>query len=372
MDSSRNHSRRNFLQLSGTLGIAGIVSSIAARAAYAADPIVIGIIYVGAKDDYGYNQAHAVGAEELKKIPNVTVVEEENVPETIAVQKTMESMINLDGAQLILATSFGYFDPHMLLMAKKYPNVQFRHAAGLWDKNKHPMNAGSYFGYLDQAHYVNGVAGGLMTKVKKIGFVAAKPIPSVLRNINSAMVGIRKNSPDATIQVIFTGDWSLPVREAEATNALVDAGCDIITCHVDGPKVVIQTAEQRGVMTLGHNASQATLAPKGFITGAEYKWATVYKLFADDLETGKPLPNWLRGGYDVDYVQSTPFGAITSPEARAAATAAIADLKVGKPIFVGPFKDNKGNVVGTKAYDNYDIDLESMDYLIDGVQGSTT
>ena len=99
----------------------------------------------------------------------------------------------------------------------------------------------------------------------------------VLRNINSFLTGARTVNPTATVQVIFTGDWSMPVREAEATNALVDAGCDVITCHVDGPKVVIQTAEGRGVKTCGHNASQASLAPKGFITGAEYKWETIYK-----------------------------------------------------------------------------------------------
>ena len=83
----------------------------------------------------------------------MTVVEEENVPETDAVSKSMESMIQLDGAGLIFATSFGYFDPFMLDMAEKYPDVQFRHAAGLWT-DKNPKNAGSYYGYLDQAHYV--------------------------------------------------------------------------------------------------------------------------------------------------------------------------------------------------------------------------
>jgi simple sugar transport system substrate-binding protein len=44
-------------------------------------------------------------------LPNVKVIEEENVPETVAVQKTMEAMIRQDGAQLIFPTSFGYFDP---------------------------------------------------------------------------------------------------------------------------------------------------------------------------------------------------------------------------------------------------------------------
>ena len=293
-------------------------------------------------------------------------------PETDAVSKSMESMINLDGANLILATSFGYYAPFVVDLAKKYPDVQFRHAAPLWNKDKDPANAGSYFPYLNQAHYVDGVAAGLSSKTGKIGFVAAKPIPSVLSNINSVLLGARSTNPNATVQVIFTGDWSLPVREAEATNALVDAGCDLITCHVDSPKVVIQTAEGRGVKTCGHNASQAPLAPKGFVTGAEYKWETIYKAYAANLAKGETPPNFIVGGYPEDMVQNTAFGAGASDAARAAATAAIADLKANKPIYVGPLKDNKGAVVIDKAYDNKDPYLDGMNYLLEGVVGSIT
>eukprot|EP01037_Dinobryon_pediforme_P030718 gene30718-34914_t len=308
-------SRRRFMQ--GTA--AGIAAAgTAPGLAFAAGDVTIGIVYVGPRDDFGWNQAHAVAAKALKALPGVKVVEEENVPETDACAKSMESMVNLDGANIVLGTSFGYFDPFMVDLAKKYPKVEFRHAAPLWSAAKHPMNLGSYFGYLNQAHYVDGVAAGLSTTSGKLGFVAAKPISSVLSNINSFLLGARSVNPKATVQVIFTGDWSMPVREAEATNALVDAGCDVITCHVDGPKVVIETAEKRGAKTCGHNASQAPLAPKGFITGAEYKWETIYKSYASDLVAGKKLPNMLSGGYEADMVQNSPFGAGATEEAKKA------------------------------------------------------
>jgi basic membrane protein A and related proteins len=359
--------RRTFLKASATSLVAGVSAS---RLAHAAG-VTIGIVYVGPRDDFGWNQAHAVAAAALKSIPGVTVVEEENVPETDACSKTMESMVNLDGANIILGTSFGYFDPFMVDLSKKYAKVEFRHAAPLWTPAL-PKNLGSYFGYLNQAHYVDGVAAGLSTKSNKLGFVAAKPIASVLSNINSFLLGAKSTNPNATVQVIFTGDWSLPVREAEATNALVDAGNDVITCHVDSPKVVISTAEKRGVKTCGHNASQAPLAPNGFITGAEYKWITIYKGYATDLTAGKTLPNMVSGGYEADMVQNTPFGAGASDAARKAATAAIDGLKNKKPIYVGPLKDNKGNVVISKTYDNLDPFLDKMNYLLEGVQGSIT
>lgn len=365
-------SRRRFLQ-STAAGAAGLAAgALPLRPALAAEELTIGLIYVGARDDYGWNQSHAVGIKALKDLPNVKVVEEENVPETDAVSKTMESMINLDGAKLILATSFGYYSPFVLDMAKQYPDVQFRHAAPLW-KQSDPKNAGSYFAFLDQAHYVDGVAAGIMSKSGKLGFVAAKPVGVVLRNINSFLTGARTVNPNATVQVIFTGDWSLPVREAEATNALVDAGCDFISTHVDGPKVVIQTAEGRGVMTAGHNASQANLAPKGFVTGAEYKWSTIYTGFAKLLAAGQPLPNVTFGGYDKDMVQSTPFGAAATDKCKAAVTEAIAGLTAGKPIFTKPVKDNKGKVVLPDApYGLYAQPLNEMTYLVEGVIGSTS
>ena len=299
--SRRNLSRRTFL--GGAAASPFVLSGLGAPAQAAG--LTIGIIYVGPRADYGWNQAHAVGAKALKAVPGVKVVEEENVPETIAVAKTMELMINIDGATLLFPTSFGYFNPFMIDAARKYPKIEFRHPTSLWKEGKDPTNAGGYFCYLDQGHYVNGIAAGLSTKSNKIGYIAAKPIPLVLRNVNSFMLGARKVNPNVTVQLIVTGDWAMPVREAEAANALVDAGCDIVACHIDSPKVVIETAEKRGVKSCGHNANQADLAPKGFITGAELKWGTIYTSFAGMLAKGQKLPNMVIGGYDKDMVQSS-------------------------------------------------------------------
>src|SRR5258706_12388598 len=337
--------RRGFLSgaAAGTLMASGVLPARAAA--------TVGFIYVGPRDDWGWNQAHAVAAKALKD-SGIKVIEEENVPETDAVSKSMESMIKLDGATLVFPTSFGYFDPFMLDMAKKYPKVEFRHPTSLWDKDKHPPNAGGYFCYLDQAHYVNGVAAGLSTKSNRIGFVAAKPIPLVLRNINSFLVGARKVNPNATVHLIFTGAWALPVREAEATNSLADAGCDVIAVHVDSPKIVIETAERRNVKSCGHNVPQASDGPKGFITGAELKYETIYRRYAEILMKGERLPNMMIGGEDLDMVQKTPFGAGAPQPARKAAAAAPPDMKTKKPIFTRTDKDNNRKGLLHKTYDN--------------------
>src|ERR1700691_2761690 len=155
-------SRRHLLQGSAALTLG---SALGLRSAQAADT-TIGFIYVGSRDDYGYNQAHAQGAAALKKIPGLKVVEEEKVPETDAVEKTMESMISLDGATLLFPTSFGYFNPHILKLAAKYPKIRFEHAGGLWTK-ENPTNVGSYFGYIDEAQHVSGIVAGHTSKTGK-------------------------------------------------------------------------------------------------------------------------------------------------------------------------------------------------------------
>jgi simple sugar transport system substrate-binding protein len=368
-------SRRGFLRGSAAFATAGALAPLAAPRALAQGTLTVGFIYVGPKDDFGYNQAHAEGAAAVKEMAGVTVVEEENVAETVDVQNSMESMINFDGASLIFPTSFGYFDPHILEVAPKYPDVRFQHAAGLWQEGVHPSNVGSYFGYIGLGQYLNGIVAGHMSTTKKLGFVAAKPIPQVLQNINSYLLGARSVDPSITCQVIFTGEWSLAVKEAEATNALADAGCDVITCHVDGPKVVMETAAGRDCYVCGYHANQAPLAPEKYLTGAEWNWPGVYTRMVQTVLDGGTIDNFDRGGLAEGYIKMSPLGPAVTDAARNQFEATMAEMmKGGFAAYQGPLMDNAGNqILGAgESFVETDIVLESMDYLVEGVLGSTS
>jgi simple sugar transport system substrate-binding protein len=212
----------------------------------------------------------------------------------------------------------------------------------------------------------------LTSKSKKLGFIAAKPIPQVLRNINAFTLGARSVAPEATTSVVFTGDWSLPIKEAEATNSLVDQGIDVITMHVDSPKVIVETAERRGIFVSGYHANQSTLAPKGYLTGAEWNWAKVYTDYVEMIRAGTPFPHLLRGGLKEGFVKLSPYGPAVAEETKKKAEEAKAKLIDGSlVIFKGPLKDNTGAVVipdGT-ARSQTDIELEKMNYLVEGVSG---
>jgi len=61
--------RRESLKSLAALGAAGTLGGWSALAGAQAKPLTVGVIYVGARDDYGYNQAHAMAAAEVKKLP---------------------------------------------------------------------------------------------------------------------------------------------------------------------------------------------------------------------------------------------------------------------------------------------------------------
>jgi basic membrane protein A len=371
MVAARTTLRRSLLKTSAAVSL---LAAVRGGRAFAAQQLTIGFLYVGSRDDFGFNSSHAQAAAALKAMPGVRVVEEENVPETVAVAKAMESMILLGGARLLFPTSYGYYDPHVLKAAAKHPQVRFQHCGGLWS-DRHPKNVGSYFAYIDECMYLAGIAAGYTSKTGKLGFIGAKPIPTVLRDINALTLGARLVNPKVTTHVTFTGDWSMPVKEAESANALLDQGVDVITGHIDSPKIIIETAARRGQMAMGYHANQAALAPKAYLTGAEWSWGTFYQRFVADFMAGREIPNLVRGGLKDGMVRLSPFGAKVGEPARRH----IADVQAkmrspGFSIFKGPLKDNRGREViasGT-GYRQADAKLEAMDYLIEGVVGSVT
>lgn len=343
-------------------------------------PLVVGFLYVGAKDDYGFNQAHAEGAAAVAKLPGVKIVEQASVPETTEVQEAMRNMIEQDGATVLFPTSFGYFDPHILKLAEEFPEVQFFHFSTLYEEGKTPKNIGTYFSDVDEAQYIAGKVAAETSKTGKLGFIAAKPITPVLRNLNGFILGARSVKPEITMQVIFTGDWALPVKEAEATNSLADQGIDVISMHVDSPKVVIETAEKRGIFSSGFHTVQSALAPKGYLTGAAWDFPSVYTSYIETIKAGKTLmnggiPHLQRGGLKEKFVKLAPYGSAVSDATKKDADSAQAKFVDGSLlVYKGEIKDNTGKpeIPAGKELKLTDPTLDKMDWLADGVIGKVS
>jgi len=373
MSKREGLTRRDLLKGSG-----GLIAAIGMMAAtpgrlLAAAPMTVGFIYEGSKNDFGWNQSFAVAAQKIAKEDGVKLVEQENVAETADVERVMESMIQLDGAKVLFASSFGYW-PFILKLAPKYKDVLFVHAGGLW-KEGDPANVISYRGYMEEPHYLCGIAAGMMTKSNKIGFVGPKPLYFIFNNCNGFTLGARSVNPKVTSIFVLTGDWANPVKDAEAVNSLVDQGCDVIISDSDAPKVSIETAERRGVMSCGYHTNLSSLAPKGFITGAEWDWADRGAAFVKAWQTGGKYPNLVVGGFKQRLVAISPFGPNVPPAVKTAVEKARAGFIADTlKLYKGPLNDNEGHVVlkPGEVIDNEDSKFKTaVNFLVEGTQGKT-
>jgi basic membrane protein A len=365
-------SRRQFMRTGRNIVAAGTLMAMLPSMARAAKPATVGFIYVGPRQDFGWNQAHWDAAKKIAAMDGVTVVEQENVPETAEVEKVMESMIELDGATVIMATSFGYW-ASVKKMAEKYPNVLFTHIGAIW-KDGDPTNVIGYRGFMDEPHYLCGITAGHMTKTGKIGFIGSKPLYFIFNNANGYIMGARSVNPDITCNVVITGEWNNPVKEAETTNSLIDQGCDVIVANVDSSKVAIETAERRGVFTVGYHSDCSSLAPEGFLTGAEWNWASA-ETFVEAWRTGGEYDNVVRGGFAADMVALTAFGKAVPEDVQAKVLAAKQGLMDGSlTLYEGPIKDSAGNTVVAEgeAIDNNDSSFKlAQKYFVEGAVGVT-
>ncbi len=302
--------------------------------------LIVGAIYVGSVNDYGYNRAMKDGLEEMKKnIPGLKLIEAENVPETGDAERVMEGMIQ-QGAKLIFATSFGH-QQSAFNLAKTHPDVFFEHAGG-WMQSP---NFGNFFGATQTAWYAMGVAAGKMTKTNTLGFVVGVPIGFAVGNVNAFQLGALSVNTKAQTRVVVTGGWADKAKEAAAANALIDQGADVVTMHVDSPATIIQVAESRGVMSIGFQSIEArALAPKGWITGLGFTWGGFMTETAKSVMDGSFKGSMARRGLG-SMLAVAPFGASVPDSVKVLVNAAAAKISGGgfNP-FTGPIKDNTGQI----------------------------
>lgn len=326
----------------------------------------IGYIYVGPEKDYGYNTSHDLGRQYVEKqVPGVKTLHVENIPESAEVEKVMERMIQA-GASIIFATSYGYLD-HAIALGKRYPKVAFLHAGGL----KLGDNVGTYWANSDDAMYLAGMAAGAATKSGKLGFIAAFPIPQVIRSINAFTLGAQSLNPKVTTNVVWTGGWLLPPKEAEAANSLIDAGIDVIGEQVDSPITIAQTAEKRGVHVVGKDVDVSRFAPKAVLTGASWNWGPTMVKLVKEIKAGTWKPSHVRGDLKDGTVLLDPFGPGVKPEVRQQILARKEDLLAGrKAVWAGPITSQTGASVLAAGQPMPMEQLESMGFFVQGVIGT--
>ncbi len=343
-----------------------LLLTVLASSAYAADKEMnVGFIYVSPIGDEGWSYAHEQGRLAVEKMEGVTTSYVEAVPEGPDAERVILNMAR-KGYKMIFATSFGYMDP-MLKVAKQYPQVTFMHCSGF----KLHSNMSNYFGRMYQARYLSGMVAGAMTKSNTLGYVAAFPIPEVIRGINAFTLGAQVVNPEVTVRVVWTKTWYDPATEKEAAKSLLDVGVDVIAQHQDSPGPQ-EAAQEKGVYSVGYNSDMAIFAPKAHLTAPIWNWGSFYVSNVEKVMKGSWKAESVWPGMETGIIDLAPFSPMVPQEVQDKVMAKKTEISSGKAkVFAGPIADQQGSVKFAAGVAATDTELLGMDWFVKGVIGTT-
>ncbi len=348
----------------GVLAAAIVAFALAAGPAPGQEKFKVGFVYVGPVGDAGWTYAHDLGRKYLEAHdPRVQTSAVENVAEGADSERVFTDLAR-KGYRLIIGTSFGYMDP-MVKVAGEFPNIAFVHISGF----KRAKNLMTAFGRIEQPRYLTGLVAGSMTKSHIIGYVAAHPIPEVVRGINAFTLGVRAKDPKATVHVVWSNTWYDPAQEEQAAESLLSIGADILSQHQDSPAAV-QAAAAKGKFAIGYNSDMSKFGPNAFLTAPVWNWGPIYVYIAKQVEEGTFKGGDLWWGMDKGVVDIAAFGPTVPASVRSLVLAKRQAIIAGTfNEFAGPIKDQSGTVrvpAGGALSDGAQL---SMNWFVQGVVG---
>ena len=264
-------------------------------------------VMVAPVGDAGWNFQHDLGRQGVEAT-GIETAFVDSVPEggsefNDAVQNFID-----DGFNVIFATSFGYQDA-TLEFANENPDVTFEHISGFLMND---TNMGNTFGRMYQPRYIAGMAAGAATESDTIGYVAAMPIPEVIRGINAFALGVQAVNPDAVVEVNWTGTWFGIPEETAAAQALIDAGADVLSMHQDSTATGIAISEAGGTFIGYHSDMSAQV--ENYLTAPVWDFTPRYTEIVEAVAAGTYTPESWWGGMadgivDIEIPESSPVAA---------------------------------------------------------------
>ncbi len=348
--------------------LAGAAIATGLAGAAAADghaPLKVGFIYVGPTGDFGWSYEHDQGRKAVEEALGDKVVTsyQESVPEGADAERVMTQMA-LSGHKLIFTTSFGYMDP-TLNVAKKFPDVKFEHATGF----KRADNVSTYSARFYEGRTVIGHIAGHMTETNTIGYIASFPIPEVIRGINASYLAAKAVNPDVKMKIVWVYTWFDPGKEADAANALIGQGADIIMQHTDSP-AAMTIAEEKGIFAFGQASDMKQFGPNARLSSIIDDWAPYYVKRTQAVLDGTWTSTDTWDGIAPGMVGIGEFSDKVPADVQASANAIVEKLKSGEMhSFTGPINKQDGSAWLADGETADDGTLAGMNFYVEGIDG---
>lgn len=326
----------------------------------------VGFVFVGPVGDGGWTYEHNKGrlAVEEHFGDKVETVFQESVPEGADSERVMSQMA-LSGANLIFTTSFGYMDP-TINVAKKFPDVKFEHATGY----KQADNVSVYSARFYEGRAIQGHIAGKMTKTNKIGYIASFPIPEVIRGINSAYIHAKKANPDVEFSIVWAYTWFDPAKEADAAQALIEQGADVILQHTDSTAPQAAAEAAGNVVTFGQASDMSEFAPFPRVSSIIDDWAPYYIARVQAVMDGTWESKSTWDGIGAGMVGIGEISDAVPADVKAEALAMKEALANGSyHAFTGPINKQDGTPWLAEGETADDGTLAGMSFYVEGITG---
>ncbi len=187
-----------------------------------------------------------------------------------------------DGAGLVFAVGFLMADA-IIEAAQNNPDTYYA-GIDIWvDPETAPKNVLGISFNEHEAGYLAGVVAGLMTKeyadaspklndANVLGVVLGMFIPPVEKFEVGFIAGVHSVNPECEVLSVTSGSFVDQAKGKEAALAMIDQGADIIF-HAAGLTGLgaINAAKERGVLAIGVDVDQNSVAPDTVLTSAEKK-----------------------------------------------------------------------------------------------------
>ncbi len=347
---------------------AAVAAPAATRLAPPKAPLKVAFVYVSPIGSAGWTYQHHMGRLKMENSLGdaVKTSHVENVAEGPDAERVMRDLA-AQGNQLIFATSFGYLEP-ALKVAQEFPGVAFEHMGGY----KTAPNLNTYNARFYEGRYLAGMVAGRMSKSGQAGYVAGFPIPEVIQGINAFTLGMRSVNPQASVRVVFLGEWFNPTREREAAMSLMNQGAEVLAFHT-GSNAVMVAAQERGKLAVAYHSDMRKVAPDAQVAAVTHQWGDYYTRRVKALMDGHWTSGSVWGGVKDGMVRVGDFGPKVPKKVQDEVLGLQKQMGAGKlHPFTGPITDNEGREVLPKGQQLTDAQILNMNYLVQGVVGKVS
>jgi simple sugar transport system substrate-binding protein len=253
-----------------------------------------------------------------------------------------------------------------IAVAEKFPNVKFEHATGY----KTLPNVSTYSARFYEGRAVQGHIAGKMTKSNIIGYIASYPIPEVIRGINSAYIHAKRVNPDVEFKIIWAYTWFDPAKEADAAQALIEQGADVILQHTDSTAPQAAAEKAGNVVTFGQASDMGEYAPFPRVSSIIDNWAPYYIARTQAVIDGTWETTETWDGIGPGMVGIGEITDAVPSDVKAEALALKAAMAAGEyHPFTGPLNRQDGSAWLAEGEVADDGTLLGMDFYVEGLTG---